>query len=76
LAMVNWWNENVSEDVERPVLLANRDNDPVVQERVAALQQGDTPTPAQERAFPRGHRDLKKIPGVDFFCKANCRGTI
>ena len=51
LAMVTWWNENVSEDVEPPVLLANRDNDPVVQERVAALGQGDIPTPAQERAF-------------------------
>ena len=46
--MATWWNENESEDVKRPVLLANRNNDPVVQEQLAVLEQGDTPTPAQE----------------------------
>ena len=47
LAMASWWNENES-DADPPVLLANHDNDPVVQERVAALAQGDIPTQAQE----------------------------
>ena len=31
------------------------DNDPVVQEHAAALEKGDTPTPAQERAFHSHH---------------------
>ena len=48
MAILQWWDENESEDLERPVLLANRDNDPVVQERTAALGQGNSPTPAQE----------------------------
>ena len=41
LAMAAWWYESEL-DGERPVLLANCDNDPVVQEREAALEQGDT----------------------------------
>jgi len=40
--------EHESEDVRCSVLLANRDNDPVVQECLAVLEQGDTPIPAQE----------------------------
>lgn len=46
--MLAWWIENESEEVVRPVLLANRDNDPVVKERAAALEQGKVPTAAQE----------------------------
>ena len=45
MAMINWWKEN---ELENPVLLANRDNDPVIQERNVAVAEGDTPTPAQE----------------------------
>src|SRR6266542_4016514 len=45
MAMASWWKEN---DLEGPVLLANRDNDPVIQERNTAITEGDTPTPAQE----------------------------
>src|SRR6266540_2989775 len=45
MAMASWWKEN---DLEEPVLLANRDNDPVIQERNTAITEGDTPTPAQE----------------------------
>ena len=46
--MLRWWNENESEEVVKPILLANRDNDPVVQERAAVLEQGNVPTSAQE----------------------------
>ena len=48
-ALLKWYNENP--EVERPILLANCDNDSVVQEWSATLEQSDTPTPAQERAF-------------------------
>ena len=75
--MVTWWKENVSEDVEPPVLLANRDNDPVVQERVAALGQGDIPTPAQERVFHKSTRGAIKaaeIAGAIFNHKDDKKG--
>ncbi|KAF8808752.1 hypothetical protein BYT27DRAFT_7222765 [Phlegmacium glaucopus] len=77
LAIVNWWNENKSEEVECPILLANCDNDPVVQERVAALEQGDTPTPAQERAFHKStHGGIKtaEIAGAIFNHKDDKKG--
>ena len=45
MAMMRFWKER---GLEGPVLLANRDNDPVVQERNTTIEQGDTPTPAQE----------------------------
>ena len=48
-AMQRWWNEH--EDAVKPVLLANHENDLVIQERPVAIQQGNTPTLAQERAF-------------------------
>ena len=78
LAMSAWWYENESElDGEHPVLLANRDNDPVVQERETALEQGDTPTPAQERAFHKSTRGAIKtaeIAGAIFNHKDNKKG--
>ena len=63
LAMAAWWIENELEE-ERPVLLANRDNDPVVQERDTALEKGDTPTPAQERAFHKSTRGAIKTAEI------------
>ena len=42
--MAAWWYENEFDD-ECPVLLANRDNDPVVQEHAASLEKDDTLTP-------------------------------
>ena len=76
LAMASWWNEN-EDNVEPPVLLANRDNDPVVRERVAALAQGDVPTPAQERAFHKSTRGAIKaaeIAGAIFNHKDDKKG--
>ena len=74
--MASWWNENES-DADPPVLLANRDNDPVVQERVAALAQGDIPTQAQERTFHRSTRGAIKaaeIAGAIFNHKDDKKG--
>ena len=48
MVMMRFWKER---GLEGPVLLANRDNDPVVQEQNTTIEQGDTPTPAQEQAF-------------------------
>src|SRR6266498_987399 len=64
LAMLQWWNENESEEIVRPVLLANRDNDPVVQERAAVLDLGNVPTPAQERAFHKSTRGAIKTAEI------------
>ncbi len=74
-ALLKWYNENP--EVERPVLLANRDNDPVVQERSATLEQGDTPTPAQERAFlksTQGAIKTAEIAGAIFNHKDDKKG--
>lgn len=60
LSMLKWWEENESDEVQRPVLLANQDNDPVLEERAIALEEGDTPTPAQERAFSKSTRGAIK----------------
>ncbi|EDR07528.1 uncharacterized protein LACBIDRAFT_327846 [Laccaria bicolor S238N-H82] len=76
LAVAAWWIENGLEE-ERPVLLANRDNDPVVQERDTALEKGDTLTPAQERAFHKSTRGAIKtaeIAGAIFNNKDDKRG--
>jgi hypothetical protein len=43
--MMAWWKEN---NVEGPVLLANRDNTAVLKEHVST---SDTTTPAQEQAL-------------------------
>ena len=77
LAMLAWWIENESEEVVRPVLLANRDNDPVVKERAAALEQGKVPTAAQERAFHKstcGAVKTAEIAGAIFNHKDDKRG--
>ncbi|EDR07527.1 glutamic acid-rich protein [Laccaria bicolor S238N-H82] len=76
LAVAAWWIENGLEE-ERPVLLANRDNDPVVQERATALEKGDTLTPAQERAFHKstcGAIKTAEIAGAIFNNKDDKRG--
>ncbi len=77
LAMLKWWNENESGEVVRPILLANRDNNPVVQERAVVLEQGNVPTPAQERAFHKSTRGAIKtaeIAGAIFNHKDNKKG--
>ena len=45
VAMEKWWKEH---NIEGPVLLANRDNDAVLEERDYAIAQGNEVTPAQE----------------------------
>jgi len=60
-----------------PVLLANRDNDPVIQERTTALKEGDVPTLAQQRAFEKSARGAIKtaeIAGAIFNHKDNKKG--
>ena len=47
-AMEKWWKEH---HIEGPVLLANRDNDRVLEERNQAIAHGDEVTPAQEQAL-------------------------
>ena len=77
LAMLQWWNENESEEIVRPVLLANHDYDPVVQERAAVLDLGNVPTPAQERAFHKStHGAIKtaEIAGAIFNHKDDKKG--
>src|SRR6266498_5580713 len=72
--MASWWKEN---DLEGPILLANRDNDPVIQERNTAITEGDTPTPAQERAFEQStHSAIKmaQIAGSIFNHKDDKKG--
>ncbi|KAF9474254.1 hypothetical protein BDN70DRAFT_908580 [Pholiota conissans] len=77
LAMLEWWDKNESETVVRPVLLANRDNDPVVQEHKTTLEQGDTPTLAQEHAFHKstcGAIKTADIAGAIFNHKDDKKG--
>ena len=77
LSMLTWWIENESEEVVRPVLLANRDNDPVVKERTTSIEQGNVPTPAQERAFQKSTRGAVKtaqIAGAVFNHKDDKKG--
>jgi hypothetical protein len=60
-----------------PVLLANQDNDPVIQERTTALEEGDVPTLAQQRAFEKSaHGAIKaaQIAGAIFNHKDNKKG--
>ncbi|KAF8814047.1 hypothetical protein BYT27DRAFT_7206409 [Phlegmacium glaucopus] len=74
LAIMGWWKEN---GLEGPVLLANRDNNPVVQERIAAIEQGDIPTSAQERAFNQsthGAIKMAEIAGAIFNHKDDKKG--
>ncbi|KAF8813366.1 hypothetical protein BYT27DRAFT_7250897, partial [Phlegmacium glaucopus] len=74
LAIMGWWKEN---GLEGPVLLANHDNNPVVQERIAAIEQGDIPTSAQERAFNQsthGAIKMAEIAGAIFNHKDDKKG--
>ena len=60
-----------------PVLLANRDNDLVIQERTTALEEGDVPTLAQQRAFEKsacGAIKAAQIAGAIFNHKDNKKG--
>ena len=43
--MQKWWKEH---NIDGPFLLANQDNDAVLEERDHAISQGDKVTPAQE----------------------------
>ena len=45
VAMEKWWKEH---DIEGPIILANQDNDAVLEERDYAIAHGDEVTPAQE----------------------------
>jgi len=66
MAMANWWKEN---ELEGPALLANRDNNPVIQEQNVAVSEGDTPTPAQEQVFEQstyGVIKMTQIAGLIF----------
>lgn len=77
VSMSLWWEENEIDDSEKPVLLANRDNEPVVKERIATLQKGDSPTPAQERALRKstcGAIKAAEIAGAIFNHKDDKKG--
>jgi hypothetical protein len=61
----------------RPVLLANWDNDPVIQERTTTLKEGDVPTLAQQCAFEKsacGAIKAAQIAGAIFNHKDNKKG--
>ncbi len=61
MAISEWWKR---ESLEGPVLLANRDNDPIIQERSASIDKGDTPTSAQEQAFDKTARGAIKLAQI------------
>ena len=74
LAMTKYWN---TMDLPGPVLLANRDNAPVVHERNTALEEGDIPTLAQERALDQSTRGAIKtaqLAGAIFNHKDDKKG--
>jgi hypothetical protein len=74
VAMEKWWKQN---DIEGPVILANRDNDAVLEERDYAIAQGDEITPAQERALnqsTRGAIKTAQIAGAIFNHKDDKKG--
>ena len=48
MAIEKWWKEH---NMESPVLLANQDNNMVLEERNQAISHGDEVTPAQEQAL-------------------------
>ena len=47
-AMEKWWEEH---HIKGPVLLANQNNDMVLEERNQTIADGDEVTPAQEQAL-------------------------
>ena len=74
MAMEKWWKEH---DIEGPIILANRDNDAVLEERDYAIAQGDEVTPAQERALNKSmHGAIKtaQIAGAIFNHKDDKKG--
>jgi hypothetical protein len=74
VAMEKWWKEH---HIDGPILLANRDNDIVVEERNQAIAQGDEVTPAQEQALNRSTRGAIKtaqIAGAIFNHKDDKKG--
>lgn len=73
-AMAQWWSEN---NLDGPVLLANRDNAPVIQESYSRIAHGDTITLAQERAFEqtaRGGIKTVQLAGAIFNHKDDKKG--
>jgi hypothetical protein len=74
VAMEKWWKEH---DIEGPVILANRDNDAVLEGRDYTIAQGDEVTPAQERALnqsTRGAIKTAQIAGAIFNHKDDKKG--
>jgi len=74
MAMEKWWKEH---DIKGPVLLANRDNDTVLEERNQAIAHGDEVTPAQEQALNRstcGAIKTAQIAGAIFNHKDDKKG--
>src|SRR6266542_4341193 len=74
IAMEKWWKEY---HIEGPVLLANQDNDRVLEERNQAIAHGDEVTPAQEQALNRStHGAIKtaQIAGAIFNHKDDKKG--
>ena len=74
MAMEKWWKEH---DIKGPVLLANRDNDTVLEERNLAIAHGDEVTPAQEQALNRstcGAIKTAQIAGAIFNHKDDKKG--
>jgi len=61
VAMEKWWKEH---DIEGPIVLANRDNDAVLEERDRAIANGDEVTPAQERALRQSTRGAIKAAQI------------
>ncbi len=73
-AMEKWWEEH---HIKGPVLLANRDNDIVLEERNQTIADGDEVTPAQEQALNRSTRGAIKtaqIAGAIFNHKDDKKG--
>ena len=59
VAMEKWWKEH---DIEGPTVLANHDNDAVLEERDHAVANGDEVTPAQEQALNQSTSgDIKTV---------------
>ena len=74
VAMEKWWKEH---DIEGQVILANWDNDAVLEERDYTIAQGDEVTPAQEWALNQStHGAIKtaQIAGAIFNHKDDKKG--
>ena len=74
VAMEKWWKE---QHIEGPVLLANQDNDMVLEERNQAIAHGDEVTPTQEQALNRstcGAIKTAQIAGAIFYHKDDKKG--